>query len=359
MNSKLFALSILFCACRQEIPLQDRPANLLKADLDGDQRDDLIVVSRRDELSIEVFLSGDDFSSHQYLPFAEDGNTSGLGDLDGDGDLDLVAIFPGTLQVLQQQQDHSFVALDPIEANIGDTGQPRLADANRDGSLDLVMFDSGATFLFANNGLGELSATREDISSLHCFQPRIQCADLDNDGDLDEVGAILEELFVLINQGDDINFVVQRIPFAAADEQLELISTIEIGDIDGDGDLDIVTATDRTLDKANGEQDLSEAASFSRNNGDGTFRPFVVLRVDKFVRIKLQEITGDEAIDILTFNTQRRVTTFSIDGQSDTSTKTSFSVGNSRSFEIGSVTAPGATDLILLKRDKLVFDSLE
>jgi hypothetical protein len=361
MKKKLFVLSISFFACRQEILLAERPSLLRLADLDQDQRDDLVVISRRDDrpLSVEILLSSKEFTSPQQFLFAQEGDATELGDIDGDGDLDLLLLFRDQFQILQQQDDLTFSTLPPENREFIDSSQPSLRDANQDGSLDLVLFGSGNTTFFANDGAGVFSQASQDISAQNCFRLRATCADLDADGDLDEVSLpTLNAASIKLNLGDNTTFTEQLLTVSTPGQD-EVFSTFDLGDIDGDGDVDIIASSDRTLTKEDGDQDFSEAIYLSRNNGDGSFAPLREIRADKFVRAKLRDITGDGVLDVLTFNTQRRALAFSFDGQEGAPSEHPFDIGINNDFEVGSLTTPDSIDLILLKRKKLEIRAVE
>ena len=121
---------------------------------------------------------------------------------------------------------------------------PDVCDVDGDDDLD-VWLDNGdaklAEQLMINGGNGvflDESATRI-TGNPNADDNEVQCVDLDNDGDLDAIVASLsDEERTLINDGKG-NFALMAGTFpAVGDSTLGL----DLGDVDGDGRLDAVTA---------------------------------------------------------------------------------------------------------------------
>ncbi|MSQ82300.1 MAG: VCBS repeat-containing protein [Myxococcales bacterium] len=121
---------------------------------------------------------------------------------------------------------------------------PDVCDVDSDGDLDVWLDNGGAKLaeqLMINGGNGvflDESATRI-TGNPNADDNEVQCVDLDNDGDLDAIVASLsDEERTLINDGKG-NFALKAGTFpAVGDSTLGL----DLGDVDGDGRLDAVTA---------------------------------------------------------------------------------------------------------------------
>src|SRR5262245_16938570 len=188
-------------------------------------------------------------------------STPALGDVDGDGDLDAVvgkATF-GTLVYFKntgsatspvyQEQD----ADNPFDdVSVGSYSAPALGDVDADGDLDLVMGTGEGTLVYfkntgtaaspvyeqqqdADNPWGGIDVGDYSIPSL---------GDVDGDGDLDlVVGESHGTLVYFKNTGSATTPVYQQQQGAANPlGGIRLVSypTPALGDLDGDGDLDLV-----------------------------------------------------------------------------------------------------------------------
>jgi hypothetical protein len=206
-----------------------------------------------------------------------------LGDLDGDGDLDLVAGEPsGAFLYFENTGNASspaFIertgAANPLDGqDVGDLSKPALGDLDSDGDLDLVAgVNFGAFFYFENTG-GALVARFGTANPLagqdvgYVSAPAL--GDLDGDGDLDLVSGQHLGLFYYFESS-----IVKRSPSAfdpgganpANSWNVGLFSTSALGDLDGDGDFDLVA----------GKQASSPVFAYFENTGRAT-SPAYVLR---------------------------------------------------------------------------------
>ena len=178
-------------------------------------------------------------------------------DLDGDGDLDLVVGNRYGALWLFQNDGGVFVeqigAADPFAfLDVGDYSTPAFVDLDGDGDLDLVSGNgSGALLAFENDG-GAFTAL---VGSANPFDgvdvgdySAPAFVDLDGDGDLDLVsGDGSGALVAFENDGGAFTALVGAAnPFDGVD--VGDYSTPAFVDVDGDGDMDVVVGeTDGTL----------------------------------------------------------------------------------------------------------------
>ena len=169
----------------------------------------------------------------------------GLGDLDGDGDLDalLVDYLGGGDRVWLNDGNGVFNQADSVR--LSSTGFV-VAVGDFDGDLDLDAFigthggsnQSAGNVLWVNDGQGGfVQGVLPDLGEL---VRAVEAGDLDGDGDLDLIvsdGYSLSRFTsVLLNDGNG-EFTVSEHNFAHGDYH----SGSDLGDLDGDGDLDLVT----------------------------------------------------------------------------------------------------------------------
>jgi hypothetical protein len=124
------------------------------------------------------------------------------------------------------------------------TGTPlhvSVGDLNGDGKLDLVVHNSFYVGVFLNPGDGTLGSHTQYNTGYYTVVGAL--GDLDGDGDLDIVAtrSSRDSVAVFFNDGDG-TFSAPTFVFTGGSP-----SSIELGDIDGDGDLDIVAAIRRLL----------------------------------------------------------------------------------------------------------------
>jgi len=173
------------------------------------------------------------FQSDLFYP-----NSVFTGDMDGDGDLDVVSrdyLYDGTSNsiLLWYANNGTGEFADKQVLFIGEltTGQPfRMVDLDGDADADLIV----GTQWFRNNGPGTFvpvgTYLPPNTSGSQLF------ADLDGDGDIDDVGRTATNAVLLLNNGAGVFSVGPSIGPTGASTTI----TASLGDFDGDTDLDLM-----------------------------------------------------------------------------------------------------------------------
>lgn len=178
-------------------------------------------------------------------------NAPAFGDLDGDGDLDAVlGTWRPAVDVLWNRGTRAEPVLEPGEAPLltltrGANAVPTLGDLDADGDLDLMIGEASGTLnYYRNDGTPSdpsftlVSDEYLEIDVGRRASPRL--VDIDGDGDLDlVVGSEDAGIALYRNDGD-----AGRPDFRAADGmfpgELHKISAPTLGDLDGDGVLELL-----------------------------------------------------------------------------------------------------------------------
>jgi TolB protein len=159
----------------------------------------------------------------------------GLADLDADGDLD--AVFANAQQKSSQVWLNDGGVQGGTPGHFSDSGQRLTAqghgidvgDLDGDGDLDVLVTShtANATEVYLNDGNARFE--RVDQAFDGSIGYRAVLADVDGDGDLDAVGEDGSETSVYLNDGTG-HFVQSEISFPL---------TVILGDLDGDGNVDV------------------------------------------------------------------------------------------------------------------------
>ncbi len=217
------------------------------------------------------------------------------GDLDGDGDRDLVLLdHDATLDVLFNDGLGRFTQhvmnLPALSLLV-----PALGDVDGDGDLDLLVGSGSQDFIYRNPGDGHFeSSTAELLTTTSLYHDFATFADLDADGDQDLIVTTGYQNRLFLNDGTGA-FTESIDAFTRFGGTYGLdTGHVAIGDIDQDGDLDVVF-----------DDDDSQARIFV-NDGHAVFADETALRMPRQSScrgVALGDADGDGDLD-LTFGKQ-------------------------------------------------------
>jgi len=170
-----------------------------------------------------------------------------LGDMDGDGDLDLIegndaySAVPNKLYL--NDGAGNFDAGTNITADTDDTLDLAIGDLDNDGDLDFIAANDGVNRVYLNNGSGVFTGADVDSAESN-YSPSIALYDLDGDGYLDLVEGIeAASNRVYFNDGDGTFTYDNSTPGAFE------TAAIKLADVTGDGIIDLVEGNDSQVDK--------------------------------------------------------------------------------------------------------------
>lgn len=214
--------------------------NILLADVD--QNGSLDVIQSMDNTNMLYVLNGiggGAFSEPQFIFGATDIIlTTALADMDDDGDLDLVTHYANGEIYLFVNLGGTINTQSQLVATLPPDFYTEICvgDINGDGAIDLIASSGGQILLLTNSGTGTFSAY-EPIPSLNMVV-HLAPGDLDADGDLDLVltrGSIFMQVERYLNDGTG--------SFTAAGSvipgEFDIVG-IRIADLDSDGANDII-----------------------------------------------------------------------------------------------------------------------
>jgi hypothetical protein len=216
-----------------------RSRNVALGDIDGDGDLDIV------DTDYVWFNDGNGQFTELALPGDHVAYTVALGDVDADGDLDLWRMDSS----YSLDGNVPFLWLNDGTGNFSDSGQVTgltvsaqyvaLGDVDGDGDVDawITLSDSGNSyysFVWLNNGSGLFSDSGQWLAATSRIND-IQLADLDNDGDLDAWVAQGKHIpdRIWMNDGSGL-FTLDDSQYPGVHETFG----VALGDLDGDGDLD-------------------------------------------------------------------------------------------------------------------------
>ncbi len=205
-------------------------------DLDGDGDKDMLLGTRGGPL---VYLNNDGAGNFQLplAPFGSDHAVVHGADVDGDGLVDVIGSRQGSTPgidvfINSLQNGHLYASSISTSLSATDIGS---GDMDQDGDVDVVVGLGNGQLCMAwnTNGLGQFSAL--EVVATNSVYTALRTIDIDADGDLDITwyDAMEGAVFLVRCNGTDFD----------ATEMLGNDGKGDLADLDGDGQLDLVSIT--------------------------------------------------------------------------------------------------------------------
>jgi len=179
-------------------------------------------------------------------------------DVDGDGDIDIVSTNASSGNAMIWINDGEGIFNTPItiQPGISQEWSVQADDLNQDGIFDLVFGGSSQVRVMLGNGTTTFTTNSTVTAASRCWQMNLGDADADGDVDVFVVCAFADVGQVFMNNGNGslssgTSYPTDDFPLAS-----------DIGDLDGDGDLDWITSS------------YGGDWYIFTNNGNGTFQFF-------------------------------------------------------------------------------------
>jgi hypothetical protein len=240
-NTQGASVSILFgngdgtFAPQQEVTVSAQPRGLAVLDVDGDGDVDVATANRSEhELSILRNDGSGVFGNVTTFGTGSAGEWAlAAGDMDDDGILDLVAggNADGRIYVYLSNGDGTFTLSDDVAAG-GSPWMLMVGDLNGDGAADVSTANNTTGTIVLGDGAGNLGTPQ--TYGIDNFGLATDFGDLDGDGDLDWITASFNGDWLLFLNDGAGNFTFDREFPAPSAASCSLLL-----DLDNDGDLDL------------------------------------------------------------------------------------------------------------------------
>ena len=299
----------------------EAPKSVELADMDGDGDMDFIVVGHPGTTWFENDGSKN-FTAHKIPAGANGGYGVSVADMDGDGDMDIITSGNG-LTWLKNDGNSNYEKIDIPTGWSSSWGSGReiaLKDMDGDGDMDIIGTKNGESQVtwYENNGQPNPSFNAQVIDTNANGAQDIHIEDMDGDGDFDVIVATQDDDSVDWYEnvgGSNPSWKKNHVT-----KNINAANGIFVGDMDGDGDMDILSAS----------QDDNRVAWYE-NNGrtNPSFKQLDIAKdrigaddrdpksVGQAMDVRAADMDGDGDLDVLTTNYNGYYHLYKNDGDSN------------------------------------------
>ena len=273
-----------------------------------------------------------------------------VGDLDGDGDVDVLSTSSDTYDsdVSWYKNDGAgnFGAQEIISVEVANPFAVATADLDGDGDLDVMTAsygDNKIAWYENEDGKGTFGDQRVIADDLFVAIEVIG-ADLDNDGDIDVVGGGEGPILWYENLGNTGNFGPGQLVVGTS----EGVETLDAADLDNDGDLDLISAS--AFD--------GETTWFENLDGQGSFgaEQIILSNGQHPTSAIAADLDGDGDLDlpIASYDDNRVLWFENVDGRGSFTRSTTISTGGAAGVEyVDAIDIDGDGDLDALSASQI------
>jgi hypothetical protein len=232
----------------QELTIINGPSDIFPADLNNDGRPDIVIAADFDDILLWLEnLGNGSFSSDKFIDAPVNTINLEVADFDSDGDQDIVTNNSGVsfsldpLLLYENQGTGTFVKADTLVGIYNEIQSISSGDVDGDGDLDVVagLMDSSVSIVYIENLGGGNFAPHDTVATSVQSIRTIDLGDVDQDGDLDiAAGSQADSLVWIENLGGGSFSGYNPLP-----GDFEWVSGVRFIDLDNDGKLDIMGAS--------------------------------------------------------------------------------------------------------------------
>ena len=228
-----------------------------------------------------------------------------IGDIDQDNDVDIIASINNDVEqsyrfVILRNEDGRFVETQ-FDISHG-VGSFQLADLDADEDLDLLVEEAFSGFVWYENN--QMTFARHTIAEMRFFNSNdMSAGDVDNDGDLDVLLTTNQNNVVLYEHQNNTENVFKESTVITSYPDGKNVD-VRFADFDGDGDQDVFSAG-QSFENLNGPTTMSW---FENVSGTGIIssRPQPIGIFNSYAPPILSDVDQDGDVDIVNFDSDDR-----------------------------------------------------
>jgi len=246
---------------------------------------------------ISIYISSNaqsNFQDHTITTNALNAKSVYAADIDGDGDMDVLSASQSDDKIAWYENTNGQVGViseQIITISAAGAWSVYAADIDGDGDIDVLsasIYDDKIAWYENTDGQGSFGP-EQSVSTNAINARSVYAADLDGDGDMDVLSASLTDNKIAWYENTDGNgsFGTEQIITTNADGAWSVHSA----DLDGDGDMDVLSASFND----------DKVAWYENTDGQGTFGAELIIttNADGIKSVYAADIDGDGDMDVL------------------------------------------------------------